>query len=69
MSLKGFFIMKNEIGQRIKLIHTNDQYTILKPGDTGTVNLIDSMGTVFVKWDNGNSLGLLPNIDEWEIVE
>jgi hypothetical protein len=69
MSLKGFFIMKNEIGQRIKLIYTNDQYTILKPGDTGTVNLIDSMGTVFVKWDNGNSLGLLPFIDEWEIVE
>lgn len=61
--------MKNEIGQRIKLIYTNDQYTILKPGDTGTVNLIDSMGTVFVKWDNGNSLGLLPFIDEWEIVE
>lgn len=69
MSLKGFFIMKNIIGQRIKLIHTNDQYTILKPGDTGTVNFIDSMGTVFVKWDNGNSLGLLPTIDQWEVIE
>lgn len=61
--------MINEIGQRIKLIHTNDQYTILKPGDIGTVNLIDSVGTVFVKWDNGNSLGLLHNIDEWEVIE
>jgi hypothetical protein len=60
--------MKNEIGQKVKLIHTNDPYTFLKSGDTGTVSFIDSMDTVFVEWDNGHKLGLLPGIDTWEII-
>ena len=61
--------MKNEIGQKIKLIHTNDPYTLLKSGDMGTVRFIDSMDTIFVEWDNGNKLGLLPGIDIWEVIE
>lgn len=27
-------------GKQIKLIHTNDLYTYLKPGDTGTMNIV-----------------------------
>jgi hypothetical protein len=36
----------------------DDPYnTKLKPGDQGTVTCVDSIGTVFVDWDNGSSLG------------
>lgn len=50
---------KELIGKRVRLISTSDPHTRLKYGDEGVVTYIDSMGTVFVKWDNGSSLGLV----------
>lgn len=45
-------------GTRVELISMNDSYTKLKPGDRGTVTMVDSIGTVFVKWDCGSGLGV-----------
>ena len=56
-------------GDRIELIHTDDTYTKLQPGDKGTVDFIDAMGTIHVKWDNGCTLGLIPNLDSWRKVQ
>lgn len=57
-------------GDRIKLIHTSDPYTRLKPGDEGTVTLIDDIGTVSAKWDDGSTLGLNEKFgDRFEVVE
>lgn len=56
------------VGKRIRLISTNDEYTSLKPGDLGTINFIDDTGTIFAQWDNGSNLGLLPDIDRFEIL-
>lgn len=39
---------------------------LVPPGTEGTTNGVDSAGTVFVAWDNGCYLGLLPGIDQWE---
>lgn len=50
-------------GDRVRLIYTNDQYTMLRSGDEGTVGLIDDMGTIHVSWDNGSRLGLIPGVD------
>ena len=47
------------IGKRVMLLHTEDPYTRLQRGDEGTVTHIDDYGTVFVKWDNGSTLGLV----------
>lgn len=47
------------IGRRIRLDYTSDPYTSLKSGDEGTIDHIDDIGTVFVKWDNGSNLGLV----------
>ena len=47
-------------GTRVKLIHTNDPYTKLKPGVEGTVRLVDLFGTVQVSWDDGSNLGMIP---------
>jgi hypothetical protein len=44
-------------GSRVELVSMNDPYTTLKPGDRGTVTLVDAIGTVFIDWDNGSTLG------------
>jgi len=50
-------------GCRVELISMDDPYTKLKPGERGTVCYIDSIGTVFVDWDCGSSLGIAYGID------
>ena len=56
-------------GDRIQLVRTEDPYTNLRPGDEGTVSLIDSMGTVHVNWDNGSKLGLISEAgDVWSVM-
>jgi len=47
------------VGDRVMFIHSADPYTRLTYGDEGTVTIIDCLGTVFVKWDNGSSLGMI----------
>lgn len=49
-------------GTRIQLLHMNDPYSPVEPGTRGTVELIDSMAQIHMKWDNGRSLPL--NSDE-----
>ncbi|NBT30058.1 MAG: DUF4314 domain-containing protein [Gammaproteobacteria bacterium] len=57
--------MSNKVGDRVRLIRCNDQYSNLPSGTTGTVDFIDGMGTIHVKWDNGSRLGLIPGEDSW----
>ena len=44
-------------GTRIQLVEMND---ISAPpiGTLGTVNSVDDVGTIHVKWDNGSTLGV-----------
>lgn len=60
----------NKVGDRVQLIFTDDPYTELRSGDTGTVNFIDDEGTVFIKWDCGTtSLGLNTKFgDRWATI-
>ena len=53
---------------RVKLINTDDEYTRLKPGDEGTISFVTADGTVHVRWDNGSKLGLIPGLDQWEVL-
>lgn len=50
-------------GTRVELVEMNDPYSRLKPGDKGTVSLVDETGTVFVDWDSGSGLGIVYGID------
>lgn len=61
--------MSTRVGDRIMLIACTDPYTLLRYGDMGTVNYIDGTGTVFVHWDSGSNLGLVPGEDSWVVVE
>lgn len=53
---------------RVRLISFKDPYTILVPGLEGTINFIDDFKTIHVSWDNHLSLGLVPGIDEYELL-
>lgn len=55
-------------GKRVRLVRTSDPYTQLKPGDEGTAQFADDMGTLSVRWDSGSSLGLVPGEDRWEVL-
>ncbi|WP_395111399.1 DUF4314 domain-containing protein [Actinomadura sp. SCN-SB] len=56
-------------GRRIRLLFTSDPHTRLQPGALGTVTGVDSLGTILVAWDEGSRLGLLPDEDEFEILD
>ena len=38
-------------------------------GTRGEVILVDSIGQIHVKWDNGSSLALIPKVDRFHIVK
>ena len=47
-------------GSRVELLHMDDPYnTKLVPGSKGTVQGVDDMGTIHVRWDCGSSLGVV----------
>ena len=46
-------------GQRVALVCTDDPYTRLRPGDTGTVRRHDRQRhTVAIAWDDGSTLSM-----------
>ena len=57
---------KTLIGKRIELILCTDEFTALTPGIQGVISYVDDVGTVFVNWDTGSTLGLIPGIDKWK---
>lgn len=50
-------------GTRVELVQMDDPYTSLKPGDKGTVHMVDDTGTVFIDWDRGSGLGIVYGVD------
>ena len=59
-------------GKRIRLIHTNNSYTELKPGDTGTIEYCFEnldVHCIAVKWDSGSSLSLIEKVDQYKIID
>ena len=55
-------------GTRICLEHMEDYYPV-EEGTMGTVDHVDDMGSIFMKWDNGRSLAIIPNADKFHITE
>ena len=68
---------ETKICDRVRLNHSDNKFTLLKPGDLGTVwdittfNLMDEqqIRQVWIRWDNNIRLALLEGIDSFEIVE
>jgi len=64
-----------QVGNRIRLLHTTDPYTRLRPGDTGTVTRVSRVDSspgpgdvIHVNWDTGSTLSLIGGADRWEVL-
>ena len=55
-------------GTRIRLIKMMDT-TPVRENTLGTVMFVDDIGQIHVKWDDGNSLALIPGIDQFTVVD
>ena len=55
------------IGSRIKCISMKDEISV-PPNTYGTIKNVDDMGTIHVNWDNGSTLGLIADVDEFELI-
>lgn len=54
-------------GTRVKLDSMDD--TQAPPNGTmGSVINVDDIGTIHVAWDNGSSLGLIPDVDTFTVI-
>ena len=56
-------------GTRILLLHMGDDPRPVEDDMRGTVMFVDDMSTVHCKFDNGRTLGVIPDVDEFHIVE
>ena len=52
-------------GTRLELTLMGDDPQPIPPGSRGTVDHVDDMGTIHMRWDNGRSLGLIPGEDSF----
>jgi hypothetical protein len=62
------YMSDTNVGDRVEVIRCYDAYTKLAPGTRGSVTLIDDLGTVHVRWDDGRYVGLVPGQDEWRVI-
>ncbi len=60
---------KYKEGKRVKLIRMNDPYIKIPEGTLGTVTGVDDVGTIFVNWDTGHTLGIVYKEDECVLVQ
>ena len=56
-------------GSRICLDSMENDPNPIPPGTKGTVQSVDDVGTVFCKFDNGRSLGMIPGEDSFHKIQ
>lgn len=56
------------IGKRIRINYMEDPYPVPQ-GTEGTISGIDGIGQIQVKWDNGSTLAVIEEIDDFDILD
>ncbi len=56
-------------GSRIRLNNMDDPFAPVDPGTMGTLRVIDDIGTFHIDWDNGRTLGVVPGVDSFSLVQ
>ncbi len=58
------------MGDKIRLLCTDDTLTKLKTGDKGTIFKIEEdQELIWVKWENGEELALIHGVDKFNVVK
>ncbi len=52
-------------GTRIRLNSMSDPWSPVPDGTEGTVDMVDDIGQIHMKWDNGRTLALVPGEDSF----
>lgn len=55
------------IGTKIQLISMRDEKYPILPGTIGEVTHIDDLGSIHMKWQNGSSLAIIPEVDSFRV--
>ena len=55
-------------GTRVMLLSMEDPWAPVPSGTRGTVELVDDIGQIHMKWDNGRSLALVPGEDSFRML-
>lgn len=55
------------IGKRIRINHMEDMLPV-PDGTEGIITGVDDIGQIQVKWDNGSTLSVIDEIDDYEIL-
>ena len=56
-----------KVGMRIRMLSMEDEFPV-DEGMEGTIHTIDDLGTLHVKWDDGRNIGIIPGIDEYQLL-
>lgn len=56
-------------GTVIELILMKDDPRPIEPGTRGVVEHIDDIGNIHVDWDNGRTLAVIPEVDEYKVIQ
>ena len=56
------------IGTKVELVSMNDKQAP-PAGTVGRVWGVDDAGSILVRWENGSSLSLIPEADEFKVLE
>lgn len=59
---------KYPVGTKIQLISMRDEKYPVLPGTIGEVTGVDDAGSIHMKWQNGSSLAIIPEIDSFKIL-
>lgn len=61
----GFLKEYYKPGMKLRLLEMKDPQA-LRPGTIGTVQGVDDIGNILMKWSNGSTLSLIPKVDKFE---
>ena len=50
-------------GTRVECVHINDPFAPVYPGERGTVENVDCVGTIHISWDSGRHFGAALGVD------
>ena len=60
---------KYKPGTKVQLIKMYDYISPVSSGTIGSVDFIDDIGNIHMKWENGSRLSLIVGLDEFRILE